>query len=312
MLVQAATYKRRKDKLGETKIISMIKSALSAGIQLDHHQIKLLTPIDTMLVQDLIKQYKSPRWKKACSTKADLPLDVRKDLIGIDLDPSRESCKVLESLYSKDKDEIMAALIRRKGNKLSADLQSIDQYIGKDKPSVPMISNQSLLSHRAGDYGDMYEVHYHDNTGNWSFTYDMFDDLLDSKENPVTLQPLPEKILASISFRSKMLIDLGIREPKTITESFNSLWADDDIGKKVNHDETYISELNRRGIFISESALRSLKAKQISLSLKGLGLNNNIDRLDNDHAVSTLIWILEWADPSLSRTIVGELNIIGV
>lgn len=309
MLVQAGLYKRRKDTLGEEKSLRMIESVLDAGVNLDYHQIKLLTPLDPRLLQEITEKYKVPRWKKACSTKAELPVDVKRDMLGIDLDPTLDSCKVLESLYTRDKEEVKAAIIKKRSDQVYSDLRTINDYMGRNTPSRPTINNQSLLNHKASDYGDIYEVHYSDTNGNWSFTADMFDDLLETKENPITLHPLPQKVLDSISLRNKMLTDLGIKKPKTIEESFESLWTPDDITKKIDHDETCLVKLASKGVNISEPLLRKLKSRQVYDVLKGLNISNNIDRLEPSHAQTTLLWILNNVEPMLARTIIAELNI---
>jgi hypothetical protein len=302
------------NQIGEEELTRMLALIVEYDVELDHHQINLLKGIDEKLFAKLSQAYQIPRWKKSCKSKGStFPIDVQRDLIGADIEINDGTCKYLTSLSERDPKEIRAASIQRRGQQVTADLSQIDDYI-KGSSSSLKIDNRGLMKGSAAEYGSVHEVHYHDENGeNWVFTSDTYSDILSDGVNPHTYKPIPMKTIEMIKFRQKMLEDLGVSRPVTISESLDRLWSNEDMKDPVNHDETYILQLNNAGLIISENALKSLTSGIISDKLKEVGVSNRINELSQRHARSTLIWILHWShknNDGMDRLIAGQLNII--
>jgi hypothetical protein len=308
------SQKELDNQIGEEELTRMLTLIVEYEVELDHHQINLLKGIDEKLFVKLSQAYQIPRWKKSCKSKGStFPIDVQRDLIGADIDINDGTCKYLMSLSERDPKEVRAASIQRRGQQVTADLSQIDDYI-KGSSSSLKIDNRGLMKGSAAEYSSIHEVHYHDENGeNWVFTSDVYSDILSDGINPHTYKPIPRKIIEMIKFRQKMLEDIGVDRPVTISESLDKLWNNEDMKDPVNHDETYLLQLNNGGLVISESSLKILSSDIISNKLKEIGISNRINELSQRHARSTLIWILHWShknNDGMDRLIAGRLNII--
>lgn len=302
---------REKNDVLLNDLIGMIKVSITNGYEFDIHQMTLLQSLSPELFTSIKEKYTIPRWKRACNNShnrenpEDLPLKVKRDIIGANIQLSTGVCSYLESIDKTDLKELISASQTHKSAKLNAELAVPSDYIGK-RPESITFANSELLKSSPQNYGDIYEVHYIDSMGKrWIFTSDLFETLLETKLNPVTLERLPSQTLENISFRKKILTQLGISlaKPVTIDESLKRLREPDDIS---DNNDQYLHTLKLSGVDID---LNKLQQADFS-KLQKLNIDVNLSGLPKSHQITTVLWILVWLSkvkPDLLKFVVLEL-----
>lgn len=311
-LIRKAISNRNNDVL-LSDLIEMIKISISNGYELDKHQLILLSSLDEKLVESIREKYSMPLWKKSCQNKHirqnsdDLPVSVKRNIIGANIELRSGICDYLEDIDKTNITELISATQAHKASKLIADTSLPKDYIGETPNSIKF-TNSNLLRSPPVNYGDMYEVHYTDSRDHrWIFTADMFENLLETRVNPVNLEPLPNNTLENINFRMKILSQLGINTQNvpTISESLSKLRENDDISDNT---EEYLHILQNKGIYIKMEKLNKVDLNKLSKVNIDVDLNN----LTNKHISVTLLWILVWLSkvkPDLLKFVVQELNL---
>lgn len=306
--------KNKDNSLLLSDLREMISISISNGYEFDIHQLTLLQNLDSNLVNSLRSEYSIPLWKKACRNEhlrensSELPLSVKRNVIGANIPLNSGTCGYLETMDKTDLKELISASQAQKSAKLISDMSIPSDYIGKSPNSVSF-SNSDLLRSSANNYGDMYEVHYIDSRGKkWIFTSELFETLLESRLNPVTLEKLPNNILDNISFRKKLLDQLGIPldKPVTLEESLTKLREPDVVS---SGDENYLHILQTKGINVNLEKLKNIDTSK----LKKVNIDVNLENLTKSHISTTILWILSWISkvkPELLSFVVQELDIV--
>ena len=308
MIIIALRYSEIGENVAMEDIIQMLMITASLGIEFDFHQMELIKKLNPKLYDGIKGAFEQPMWKKACSNphmKEDLPVNLKRNLVGANIPIDDNTCEYLENMKDVDIKKLQSGSKKRKETILTSELGHIKDYEESKIPEVTF-ANKKLIEGSPNDYSDIHEVHYSDSRGkNWIFTSDMYENLLKTRVNPVNMEKLPDILLDKIHFRKSILDKLGITKATKISESLTKLREYENIDAKKTFDEHWLHSLEGKGININRERLSQLTPIEIWERLNKIQISSLINKLEHDHAMSTFIWMMYW----LSKRNIPAVNL---
>lgn len=280
----------------------MLMTSISHGYLLDREQLTIASTFGKENYQALLKAYEEPYWKKVCrSSSQEIPQTFKILAVGLGLDPesSKKSiCENIEEISQANPERLKEALVLKKRERLASELGKINEFItsGENGPMF-MCHNKSLLSVDVEDVAEIDVDSYRDDQGKiWCFTSDMFLDLLESRVNPYTTNPLPQGFLDKLNLHVKKLSQLGLdrlgRDLITFSASLKKLTEAD----KVTNEETdrIIDAFMRIAQMygLNSDSLQDLDRSRMEQVLRLMGINISLKQLTINHSFITFVRIL--------------------
>jgi hypothetical protein len=303
------------DRVYSEVYLSMLKSAIALGVPMDKYQFDFINKMGAKdsngdLVSDQIKEtYKIPLWKKACTTsiKAKLPktvklyaasLGIGDETSKVDYNPlkkdfdfmeptKQEVCTNLAMMMVKSEDEIKKEAMDRLKRRIESTTPKVgDLVLGRYTPAE--CANTDQYNENPLEYNDATLAYYRDSKENlYCFPSTMYKDLIETRVNPYTNEPLPTDLLIKMDKTNLIFSTLGIDMDKTVPVSvaFKKLKQDD----QINNERTDYAKETISMLFFSRGIrkewIESRKAKDFNdiLSLSDINMAQSyLDRFDSD------------------------------
>lgn len=214
-----ASYKKyKREELNIYKnYFSMILDSVNIGADIDIYQFDLLTSAaEFREIEAVRKAYDTPKWKKLCSVMEEKPNQEIKQIafeLNLDFNRSRESiCSKLKQISLLDKNQFLESAIRRQEDRISTELSTILDFPKDKLPPKARCSLKSTVIKNPYAYNDTRMAFFRDPEEDevWCFTSDTFSNLIQTKINPYTGRPLPDKFVETIKAQVNILKELGL------------------------------------------------------------------------------------------------------
>ena len=247
----------------ETEYKNMLLKSIDYGAPIDSSQLDLLSSQQSNadFVMNIKNRYNKPIWEKSCcSTLSHPSQNIRKYALNLnvnDVNNKKEICETFRKV-TKNKEHTINMNMQKRRNGIS----NIT-----DKP----ISGCSNISPHNDffDYSNTNMSYYLEDDKLWCFLCDSYTELLETHTNKYTGKKLPTQFETEISFKLKILKDLGIpsNDPKTVSETLDTLTKNDEIS-------------NKESIYIMNTIYKIIELSYINYP-KEFVYTDKISKLDN-------------------------------
>lgn len=290
------------------QVKEILLSSVKSGVEMDIYQLQMLKSIDPASAKQIEDAYKKPMWRKICSlsdnedivTEGSEPHpdqsrieDFNRLVFSLNLDPKKshkELCKELHNLAITDPNKLRNATMLKHDNKIRTNTGSIIEYIDSNNGPQTVCSNRSLLETPPEEYNDVEIVmDRSENNSTWCYTAPMYNDLLKTKINPYTGQPLTEDIYEKIRERERILRRLKITPSNimTISQGIDNLKVNDNINNDIT--DKYIKDFqmmaNINGMSIED--FKNKQPSELESILELVDIIIPLVQLSPDHAFAT-------------------------
>jgi hypothetical protein len=270
----------------------MILYAIENGYRIDDYQWKYINTLDTSVGTKIKQAFEIPYWKKDCKNEQ-TPISERlrrlSFALNIDLENDKQTvCKIIGDMAAADTTELTEAAVKRQQNRISSKNSYPNEYIGNNDASL-VCRNRSLFPTNPYEYSDVELATYRDDHENiWCFSSDTFEDVLKSKINPYTLQPLPQNFINQVTRQVDLIKSLNLElKPVPFSEAVKDLNTNDTINnietEKIINNTFKIALLNG----ISETALKNASPSILQKALNNIGIQTNLGILPPPYALAT-------------------------
>lgn len=195
---------------------SMLQIAIVFGVRLDNSQVSY---IPTNVWRILEPMYAEQFWKKEGRTYAMMSKSLHKLTVylSIDLNDSKE--EIVAALYDIERSpeqDLIDASERRQKLRFSVELGTVEDFVKGNIPNV-VISNRNYVEHSPESYNDLQIAVYHSNNKVYAFASDRYEDLIKSRQNPLTGYLLPDPFIAKLIYLLRTLELKTVHPRKLIT-----------------------------------------------------------------------------------------------
>lgn len=307
LLSRIRQYRSINDRLSARQLEEMLREAVRRGTPIDRDQFLLLSGIDRSFAEAIQREYQQPYWRKVCRSRSPdstKPIGDRLQRISVafGLDPTQskvEICNALDRLAEADPERLLQAAIRRQQGRVSTDLANLNEYIGGTAP-VLVCRNQAVTDTNPYEYNDLDLAYYRDTSNAvWCFTRDTFQNLLETKTNPYTLQALPESFQFQLQNRLDFARRLGLDSTNQslipFSQAIELLRQPDTIERTTEESTRYVETLVQTATIygLSPEQVRNLTRTQMERLLQLLGINTLISTLAPSHAMVTFARLVQ-------------------
>lgn len=263
---------------------NMLLESIAAGYQVDNEQRLLISTLGEDLLENVLKEYKQPYWRKVCKYPATkLPFKLKRLAMALNMDSQADSsviCSDLDKISKANVDELKEAARKRQEDRLVATLGYNSEFISGKKPNL-ICRNTKLLPNDPFTYNDLDLAYYRDEGGViWCFTSEMFQDALDSKTNPYDETSLSEKFLTEIGFKLDTLKKMGMINSISYNQAVDELTIDDVIDDKQT--QYVLEQFLKHGDY-----LQDVTQEQMESAFIAIGYYVNLSPLTKKHAIIT-------------------------
>jgi hypothetical protein len=295
--------------------ISMIKKVISSGIMMDKFQFNLLNSCSVQYASEIEDIYKTPLWQKACSGSENVPLPkvVRELAVSLNIDGEKskpEICADLRTLASVESRDKLAKLELERQREQLLLSQPVANRLNRTKP---------IFCKNAGEidplrYTDNTLVFYTDkHNDSWCFTAEDFSSIIADPINPITKEPLPQKVLDQMQSKLSIFKIIGVNPSllKPYDESLKELFKKDKI-TNMKTQEIISSILSlASNIGILETKMRNIPYGKLVYVLDYIGLPQDYFRdLPGDYQFAVFCKALHYDFKKNPDNIIDTLNII--
>lgn len=298
MLTLLDEYTRKGYTLAVVTIRLMLIEGIKHGQQLDKEQFNLLSTANPDVARDVEAAYTQPYWEKVCTVDKGT---VTKKLLrqsaslGLVSGPATKAylCDQLRNFSRADHNLAVQAAIKRQKERLALEHSVLTDFVvaapKTEFDGVCRMSKTKLNS--PYEYVDFAVASYRDASGTvWCYTADSFDNLVDSKLNPTTLQPLPETFILKLQNQIQTMTKLGLKptDVKSITQALADLRKPDEISN--DQTDRYISAIEKVFLIngINLESVKNLGKEKYDKIISDLsGIDTEIRKLTQSHAYAT-------------------------
>jgi len=269
----------------------MLLLLIRNGITLDREQIALIGGREGAFMQELLKAYEEPYWKKSCHHKGAIDERLRGLALGLSIDPTLEKpavCNILREISAAEPDKLVASAVKRQQQRISSNLSLVSEYIDSNPPLL-VCRNRTLLQDEPFEYSDLELATYRDEQEVvWCFTSDSFSDLLETGINPYSQQKLPQKFLEELRLQMETLQRLGVNysNPVPFAKALKHLQEADVIDNRIT--DKMVAALISLGALngFTEKELRDLTPERLELALAQIGTYVKLKGLTKNQALA--------------------------
>jgi hypothetical protein len=301
--------------IGTDILANILVEAIDIGTPLDLEQGKILTSIGKNVYKDIDRIYSQTYWKKICKIipgKAPRKLQ----LLGFNLNlrtsannpfvvDKKSLCNDITRLASANQVSLKESAIRRQRLRMSSSLGDINDFM--DINYVPIITCKNIASLPINplEYNDICISYYKDFEGNsWCFTWDSYQDLIDSKQNQYNQAILPEYFLNEIISKAKILSGISKNQIKTVLVAIDELNSSDTIND--SYSDSMLNKLfcySQSQYGICKSMVRKWTIKQMDSWLYNIGITAFFDELNQRHGLTLFSYIVDDIPEQSRRTL---------
>lgn len=280
------------------QLTSILKTLVISGIDLDLYQFTMIKLTSDSIAKVISDAYDVPYWKKACSSVSPNPEQSPQRLVQLARvlqyqggDSKAEICSFISNVSKSDQSKILDSAVTRQKERIAIMNSSPSDFIS-GKPSG-VCYNTLLSGNEIYEYADFDIASYKDQHGNiYCFTRDLFPNLLDTKMNPYTREPLPPTFLEALTRQYNLIQTLGISgPPETLGVGLKRLNAPDMITNDMDNDMIVRFNNEARKHQVPESALQknALVPPITTTLLQNFGFTVIMEGLTPDHQYVTFI-----------------------
>lgn len=303
MITSMKHYQSKGDTIAIVELERILKYSISTGAQLDQAQYDLVSTLGGPILSSINNSYDRPYWNKICSSPtSDLPPALQRLAISLGVDPGLTKagvCTELNRMSQTDRGQLIQAARQRQQERLNANLGSPSQFINGNMANLSCQYGE-LLAHDPMSYNDMDLASYKSDDGNiYCFTSDQFGDLLDSKRNRYTQEPLPPAFLIMLRGKMDTLRLLGLtgpvyatRVPETFDQALTKLDSKDSVGSRNSDLTVEKFLLLGADAGVNSKILTSATKDQLLAALNTVGYTISFDFLSASHALITTAYIV--------------------
>lgn len=289
MLINEILIRMRQDRergfrIGFTELETMLLISIKTGTILDSEQFAIINSFGPDIIKNINDVYQQPYWKKACSQQPNDNLKRLAKVLGV----KDNICQRLSELVMADQEELKKAAFKRQQMRIAADVGYINEFIGGNVPII-QIRNISSLKHDLSEYNDLTIIYYRDTHDVvWGITYDLYDNILETRKNPYSLEPVPDTVIAKIELQKKLIKELDFDVNLTYSQAIAMLSTNDKIDDSLSI--KMVEKLKNSARYIDFDYLTK---NQIEAGLASVGVNANLRPLTNRHTLITMAYIVD-------------------
>lgn len=307
LMTRMGLIKRARFYVGYSQLDSILITNIKRGISIDTKQFAYIKSIDLGSARRLQEAYKTPYWEKVCQTKeGDIENDLRLLALSLNYTETKTNkaqvCNYIQDLAKRNPESLKAAARRRQEIRVSAASAGATDFIDNtnnmsnntisNTVNIPLriCRNRNVLAEDPYDYNDAQLAYYNDSNGvPWCFTSDMFNQLLQTKKNPISQESLPEDFILELKNKNRMLDGLGMRNIETITfpQALDKLKQSDTINDIESNREIEKFMMTAQLNGANGQNFRNMTNTQLQNNLQKYGSFVNLLPLSQDHAFTT-------------------------
>lgn len=277
------------------QLVSILKTLIIAGIDIDLYQFVMIKLISDSIAKIVMDAYQVPYWKKTCSSPQGLPstrlIQLARVLQYSGGDSKQEICSFIKTISESDQTKITDSAINRQKERIAIMNSSPSDFVSGRPTGV--CYNTQLSGDEIYQYADFDIASYRDQHGHiYCFTRDLFPNLLETKMNPYTKEPLPPTFLEALTRQYTLIQTLGVSgPPETLGVGLKRLGAPDEINNDLDGQIILRFNAEARKNMVPESALQrnTLVPPITTTVLKNFGHTVIMDGLTPDHQYVTFV-----------------------
>jgi hypothetical protein len=301
MLLNLRLYNSNKSEYIERRdVFNMLISSIENGVIIDKDQYNIIIALGPQIKDNFDSVYKQPYWKKTCkSSQSEISNELEKIAIDLNIDTSSSKnviCQNITSLSKYESSKLVASASEKERVKLSIELGMLSEFIDGKAPNL-ICRNKTLMENNITDYNDIDTANYRDENGAiWCFVKDSFDSLIDSGQNPYTIQPLPENFIQLLKNKRDVLKKLNLySEPAKTFKSSVSVLTEKDVINNI-HTDYVVKGVQQLALInnVRDDTLKSLSIEQMTEILNNSNINYNFTGLTRNHSFITFCYIISF------------------
>lgn len=277
------------------QLVSILKTLVISGIDLDLYQFTMIKLVNDSVAKIIMDAYDVPYWKKTCSSPGGIPTSRLVQLARVlqyqGGDSKQEICSFIKNVSESDQTKIVGSAVNRQKERIAIMNSSPSDFVSGRPTGV--CYNTMLSGDEIYEYADMDIASYKDQHGHiYCFTRDLFPNLLETKINPYTREPLPPTFLEGLTRQYALLQTLGVQgPPETLGVGLKRLMAPDQINNDLDNQIIMRFNAEARKNMVPESALqRSALVPPITTTvLQNFGHTVIMEGLTPDHQYVTFV-----------------------
>ena len=277
------------------QLTGILKSLIVSGLDIDTYQYTMIKLVSDSIAKILSDAYDVPYWKKTCSSPSGVPTSRLYQLARVlqysGGDSKQEICTFIKNVTESDQARILGSAVNRQKERIAIMNSSPSDFVSGRPTGV--CYNTVLSGDEIYEYSDFDIATYKDQHSHiYCFTRDLFPNLLETKTNPYTREPLPPTFLESLTRQYVLVQALGISgPPETLGVGLKRCNAPDQISTDLDNQITAKFNAEARKNLVPESALQrsSLVPPITTTLLQNYGFNVIMDGLTPDHQYVTFV-----------------------
>lgn len=277
------------------QLVSILKTLVISGIDIDLYQFTMIKLVNDSIAKIIMDAYDVPYWKKSCSIPSGQPttrlIQLARVLQYQGGDSKQEICSFIKNVSESDQTKIVGSAVNRQKERIAIMNSSPSDFVSGRPTGV--CYNTMLSGDEIYEYADMDIASYKDQHGHiYCFTRDLFPNLLETKTNPYTREPLPPTFLEALTRQYALLQTLGVQgPPETLGVGLKRLMAPDQINNDLDNQIIMRFNAEARKNMVPESALQrsSLVPPITTTVLQNFGHTVIMEGLTPDHQYVTFV-----------------------